>query len=329
MFRSLSRMPLGQAFNAQVRVSRSQPLRSADDALLDLLSRLVAADYAFVSPTRATHGLVSRRRRAGAEDFLRDVMGWGRAFDEQEAPAWLVRALGEADALHRSGADCMSRLRVSTLDGRLHLHSASSRHDEAVFLGPDSYRYVRFLRQSLTGIPFDRALEIGVGAGAGALALAALRPGARMTATDINPLALRLAGLNALHSGLALELLAGTMPPGRRFDLIIANPPYMAGRQGRLYRDGGGHYGAETALDWAAEALPRLEPGGRFLLYTGAPVVAGVDVVREALGALTKRQGAGLTYDEIDPDVFGGSLGSSAYSDVERIAAVGAVITVA
>lgn len=330
MFRNLSRVSLGQAFKAQVRVSRPQELRSADDALLNLLSRLRAVDYAFISPTPATHGLVRRRRPASAEDILRDVLGWGRAFDRGMAPPWLMQALSDADALNSGEAGCTSKLRVSTLDGRLHLHSASSRQEDAVFLGPDSYRYVRFLRQSLAGIPFDRALEIGVGAGAGALALAALRPAAQIAATDINPLALRLAGLNALHSGLALELLAATLPSdGRRFDLIIANPPYMAGRQGRLYRDGGGRYGAETALDWAAAALPRLEPGGRFLLYTGAPVVAGVDVVRESLDALTTGHGATLTYDEIDPDVFGGSLGSSAYSDVERIAAVGAVVTVA
>lgn len=304
--------------------------RSADDALLDLLSRLDAAGYAFVSPTPATHSLVQRRRTASAEDFLRDVLGWGRVFDPKDAPAWLMRALIDAEALVTGEAGCTSIIRVSTLDGRLHLHSASSRHEEAVFLGPDSYRYVRFIHQALTGLSFNFALEIGVGAGAGALALAALQPRSQTTATDINPQALRLARLNARHSRLALDIQPGTLPSGSGlFDLIVANPPYIAGRHGRLYRDGGDHYGAETALDWAAGSLPRLGPGGRFLIYTGAPVVAGVDQVLAALKALTVRHGATLTYDEIDPDVFGGSLGSSAYHDVERIAAVGAVITMA
>jgi hypothetical protein len=33
-----------------------------------------------------------------------------------------------------------------------------------------------------------------------------------------------------------------------------------------------------------------------------------------------------MTYEELDPDVFGGMLRRPAYDDVERIAAVGAVI---
>ena len=47
---------------------RSQVHSPADAALLDLLSRLEAAGYDFVSPTPATHGLVARRRRAEAPD---------------------------------------------------------------------------------------------------------------------------------------------------------------------------------------------------------------------------------------------------------------------
>ena len=68
-------------------------------------------------------------------------------------------------------------------------------------------------------------------------------------------------------------------------------------------------------------------PGGRFLLYTGSAIVAGRDGVREALAALAEARGLGLVYEEIDPDVFGGMLRQDAYRDVERIAAVGAVLT--
>jgi hypothetical protein len=40
-------------------------------------------------------------------------------------------------------------------------------------------------------------------------------------------------------------------------------------------------------------------------------------------------EGAGclLRYRELDPDIFSGELRRAAYADVERIAAVGAVIT--
>ena len=302
--------------------------RSADAALLELLSRLGEAGYDFISPTPATHRLVRRRRSAAPGDFLRDVFGWGRRFEARHAPAWLLHLLREAEALDEGPEGCASTIRISKLDGRLHLHSASSHEKESVFLGPDSYRYVRFLRQSLGLSSFQRALEIGVGAGAGALMLAAREPGARVTATDVNPEALRLACLNARHSGLELDLQAGSFPAGDgRFDLIVANPPYIAGRQGRLYCDGGDQYGAETALEWTSSALQRLEPEGRLVLYTGAPVVAGADLIRRRLEILAVRHGGTLNYDEIDPDVFGGLLKSDAYRSVERIAAVGAVIT--
>ena len=299
-----------------------------DAALLELLSRLEAAGYDFVSPTPAVHGLVARRRRAGEADLLRDVLGWGRAFHAETAPAWLLDVLTEADALREDADGLRARLRVSRLDGRLHLHSASSADEQAVFLGPDSYRYVRFLRQALSGVSWRKALEIGVGAGAGALAIAALDPEAGVVATDINPQALRLCRLNARHARLPIDLRPGGFPAEGVWDLIAANPPYMAGRSGRLYRDGGGQYGAEVALEWAKEALSRLAPGGRLLLYTGAPVVAGQDLVRTALATLAGRRGARLVYEEIDPDVFGASLARPAYAEVERIAAVGAVVTV-
>ena len=299
-----------------------------DAALLELLSRLEAAGYDFVSPTPAVHGLVARRRRADEADLLRDVLGWGRAFHAETAPAWLLDVLTEADALREDADGLRARLRVSRLDGRLHLHSASSADEQAVFLGPDSYRYVRFLRQALSGASWRQALEIGVGAGAGALAIAALDPEASIVATDINPQALRLCRLNARHAGLPIDLRPGGFPAEGVWDLIAANPPYMAGRSGRLYRDGGGQYGAEVALEWAKEALSRLAPGGRLLLYTGAPVVAGQDLVRTALATLADRRGARLVYEEIDPDVFGASLARASYAEVERIAAVGAVVTV-
>lgn len=298
-----------------------------DAALLDLLSHLEAAGYDFVSPTPAVHGLVARRRADGT-DLLRDILGWGRAFDPAVAPAWLLNALTKAEALEEDGNGLRSRLRVSRLDGRLHLHSASSAEEQAVFLGPDSYRYVRFLRQTLSGSAWRQALEIGVGAGAGALAIAALDPEASVVATDINPRALRLSRLNARHADLAIDLRPGGFPADGVWDLITANPPYMEGSGGRLYRDGGGRYGAEVALDWASQALARLAPGGRFLLYTGAPVVAGEDLVRSALTDLARRRGARLIYEEIDPDVFGTSLARPSYAEVERIAAVGAVLAV-
>ena len=69
-------------------------------------------------------------------------------------------------------------------------------------------------------------------------------------------------------------------------DAVIANPPYLADRQRRLYRDGGGDLGIDLSLRIVREALARLAPSGQLVLYTGSPVVGGLHPLREALGPI-------------------------------------------
>ncbi len=86
-------------------------------------------------------------------------------------------------------------------------------------------------------------------------------------------------------------------------------------------------HGARLSLDWAAEGLRRLTAGGRLLLYAGSAILqGGFDAFKAALEAAVAQQGGVLAYRELDPDVFGGDLRRPAYADVERIAAVAAVI---
>ena len=87
--------------------------------------------------------------------------------------------------------------------------------------------------------------------------------------------------------------------------------------------------GSRLSLDWAMEGAQRLAPGGRMLLYTGSAIVGGHDALREALERDLPRIGCTLRYREIDPDIFGEELERPAYAQVERIAAVGAVIEAA
>ena len=326
---------MGGPPGAQVGVSGTAqafkaPEDDADAALGRLLAGLEGAGYAFISPTPATHALAASRRPFARPGDLRDVFGWGRAFAAGDIDRNLFAHLEAGGGLVREGDRFRFRHRVSTLEGRLHLHSARASDPDAVFLGPDSYRFTRFLRHALdSGPTWRRAVDIGAGAGAGALALAA-RPGAgAVFATDINPSALRCLSINARHAGLDVtaRLGPGLMAVQGHFDLIIANPPYIADRAGRTYRDGGGMYGARLALDWMMESVPRLARGGRILLYTGAPIVDGRDVVRSALEELATEADLELGYEEIDPDVFGGVLRDPAYAEVERIAAVGAVLS--
>lgn len=303
---------------------------AAPAALLELLGRLEARGYAFVMPTPGTHARVRKRRAASREDALRDIFGWTRPFPSDLLDPALLELLRLAGVVRHRPDGLMLSIRVSTVGGRLFLHSAPTTDRHAVFLGPDSYRYVRFLRHQLDGAHgFRTALDIGTGAGVGAVTLAHLGTSARVWGTDINEQALAFARVNVASAGAAVELVQCSGLPDRpeRFEVIAANPPYIAGEGDRVYRDGGGQLGASLALEWVRAGVRRLAPGGRFLLYTGSAIVAGRDGVGEALRAFAEDHGLRLDYEEIDPDVFGGTLGQDAYRDVERIAAVGAVLT--
>ncbi|MFB7881298.1 MULTISPECIES: methyltransferase [Brevundimonas] len=283
----------------------------------------------FTTPTPATHRQTASRLKRAREGDLRDVFGWGRRFGPDELDPILRTAMRDAGLLVEENSLCRSALRVSTLDGRLHLHSARGDAENAVFLGPDSYRFVRFLAALATeSDPGQTVLDIGAGAGAGALAMAARWPDAKVVASDINPFALTLLAANAAHAGLELEIVEGSGPqaaPGV-FDLIVANPPFTVDEESRTYRDGGGLLGSDLALDWVAAGLDRLRPGGRFALYAGSPIIEGRDLLRSELEQLAAAAGATLSHEELDPDIFGTMLARDAYRAVDRIAAVAAVL---
>jgi methylase of polypeptide subunit release factors len=306
------------------------PLPEADLALVALLDALHAADYHFVTVTPQTHRrFLARDPGARARD-LRDIFGWNRPFDESALPPVLLGPLRASGTLRREGGLWKSGVRVSRLAGRLFVHSAYPTEEaESVFLGPDSYRFAAFLRAEIPKLPPVRCLaDIGAGAGIGAIAAAPLLPGARLVLADVNPVALRFARINALHIGLDVELHLGSGLDGieGEIDLVVANPPFVIDPAKRAYRDGGGHKGAGLSLAWAKQAMVRVAPGGTILLYSGSAIVAGRDGLREALAEQAESAGCSLRYAELDPDIFGELLIEPAYREVERVAAIGAVL---
>jgi methylase of polypeptide subunit release factors len=302
-----------------------------DGTLLDLLRWLGSQDYRFVPPTPETHKRVIARRGNDRAAGLRGAFGWSLPFDAALLPAPLCEALLRTGALDDRGGLLASRFRVASLDGQLFLHSAfPTLSEDAVFLGPDSYRFARFLLQELPAPGAVRRLvDIGAGAGVGAFTAARRLPNSRITITDINPSALRLARINARYAGLEVEALegAGLAPVEGAIDLVLANPPFMVDPDSRAYRDGGGPLGGGLSLDWASSALDRLAPGGTLLLYTGSAIVDGEDALEASLRRLSESAGFTMRYGEIDPDIFGEELDAAPYKNVERIAAVGAVLT--
>jgi release factor glutamine methyltransferase len=93
---------------------------------------------------------------------------------------------------------------------------------------------IRFLEGS--GLPRPRIVDLGVGAGVISITLAGELADCSILAVDISAEALQVARKNAnsLEASDKIEFLQSdyfqNIPPGSRFDLIIANPPYISER---------------------------------------------------------------------------------------------------
>ncbi|WP_339479354.1 class I SAM-dependent methyltransferase [Pseudomonas sp. RL_5y_Pfl2_73] len=314
-------------------MNEAERLPEMDLALLQLGRRLQADGYRFITPTPLTHERVNQRPGNERSKTLRDVFGWSRPFVPGLISADEQRQLQEAQVLEERDGLLRSRGRWSSLGGLLFAHSQfPTQATDAVFFGPDSYRFAQLihthLQQNFTAV--HRAVDIGCGAGVGAIVIARARREAQVLAVDINPQALRLSAVNAALAEVGnVEVVRSDVlqdVPGH-FDLIVANPPYMADPSERAYRHGGGALGAGLSLRIVEQALPRLTPGGSLVLYTGVAMVDGRDPFLEALGQWRDSADLGWTYKELDPDVFGEELLTPGYQDVERIAVVALVVT--
>lgn len=309
------------------------PNRLIFDDLPHLVAVLKSRGYRFAAPTPATHERVLAREPGRMARTLTDMLGWSLAFEPGSVDAEVEALLEAAGAIQPCETGMRSRLRASTLDDDCYLHSAFPTDDrDAVFFGPDSYRFARLIHQVLDRNPVGpaaRIVDIGTGSGVGGIVAARHAPGASLTLTDVNAQALGLAAVNAAGAGLSPELREGSILAGYPgpIDLALANPPYILDPQQRIYRNGGDLHGAALSIDMAAAILPQLAPGGRFILYTGSAIVAGADRLAERLRALAGQEGCSLDYDVIDIDVFGEELERDAYREVDRIAVVSAVFT--
>jgi len=81
------------------------------------------------------------------------------------------------------------------------------------------------------GASAPQVVDLGTGSGALALVVAAACPQAQVTATDCNAVALEVARANGQRLGQAVRFLEGdwwAAVGSARFDVAVANPPYVA-----------------------------------------------------------------------------------------------------
>ena len=141
--------------------------------------------------------------------------------------------------------------------------------------------------------------DVGTGSGIIAVCLAKHLPHCRVTAIDVSRAALDVATGNAKQHGVADRIefiesdLFAAVPPERRFDFIVSNPPYVAeAEMQRLAPDVrkfeprvallAGPRGTEVIESLIPQAAERLLPG-RHLLMEISPMIH--DTVRRLLEA--------------------------------------------
>ncbi|MDT4987115.1 MAG: hypothetical protein QOI74_1209 [Micromonosporaceae bacterium] len=135
------------------------------------------------------------------------------------------------------------------------------------------------LAQSTIRRPVEWALDLGTGCGVQALHLS--EHATRVTATDLSPRALRFAATTAALNSLDWELLQGDLAEpvaGRRFDLVVSNPPFVVGpgSTAYTYRDSG-RPGDAVCAELVRAAPVLLRDGGYLQFLANWLHVAGTD----------------------------------------------------
>ena len=128
---------------------------------------------------------------------------------------------------------------------------------------PETETLVEVGLELLGASPAPRILDLGTGSGAIALALARERPGANVLAVDASAAALGVAQRNAARLGItnvrfaASDWFADVPADAGPFDLIVANPPYIASADPHL-REGDLRHEPAAALVGGADGLAAL-----------------------------------------------------------------------
>ncbi|AZM54615.1 transferase [Streptomyces sp. WAC 01529] len=269
-------LPLPSSDRADVAASLRQALLAADFTADGLLELLGAPAYAALARSETVPALRATRGDSGLAALVRlfllqETVPHARVADVLPVDAllesrWLAGQGGElratVDVRPYGGPSGEDWFIVSDLGCAVGGAGGIGSHDEGVVLG------VGGASTTLAGItvrtPVGSALDLGTGSGI--QALHAAQHATRVTATDLNPRALKFTRLTLALSGAPeADLREGSLfePVGEEtYDLIVSNPPFVISPGARLtYRDGG-MGGDDLCRSLVQEAGERLNEGG-------------------------------------------------------------------
>jgi len=145
---------------------------------------------------------------------------------------------------------------------------------------PETELLVDWAAELLAGADAATVLDLGTGSGAIALAVKQAHHAATVTAVDVSPAALAVARRNAGRLALAVDFVESSWwhgLDGRRFALVLANPPYVRDgdpalaalrHEPRMALTAGAD-GLAALREIVSGAPAHLEPGGWLLLEHG------------------------------------------------------------
>ncbi len=223
----------------------------------------------------------SESPRLDAEVLLGAVLGVARS---QLIVRRAERLAGDALLAYQSLIERrLSGVPVAYLTGTREFWSLGLKVTPAVLVPrPETEVLVELALELLPPEQERSILDLGTGSGAIALAIATERPRTRVTGVDVSPAALGVARDNS--RALALPQVAWRLGswfdavPGERFDMVVANPPYVAAQDRALEALAAepalalccGPTGLESLAAIVAGAASHLKPSGWLLLEHGS-----------------------------------------------------------
>jgi len=158
--------------------------------------------YEFTTVTPETHRRVLQRQPQ--KITLHDVFGWSREFYLEDLSQKFIRLLEAAQGIIAVGDRYRVNARFSTINNHLFIHSSFPTDDShSIFFGPDTYRFVQFLKNF--GVSGRRVVDVGAGSGAGVICIASQFD--EVVFSDINPRALESAKINCESANISLSKL--------------------------------------------------------------------------------------------------------------------------
>ena len=168
--------------------------------------------------------------RREAQILLGHVLGVSRAWlaGHRDEPATAASAAIFRELVQRRRAGEP----VAYLVGRREFYGLDFRVTPDVLIPrADTETLIDAALEKLTLHASAAVLDLGTGSGCVAIAIAHERPASSVTAVEVSAAALSIARQNAETIGVDVEFVQATWferLAGRRFDLIVSNPPYVA-----------------------------------------------------------------------------------------------------